>query len=121
MVLLNSGYIGLAPGAEVEIYLEGDLEAKNSSAINDGGQPSSLQIFSSGDLVLKNSGDIYAAFYSPNGDADLRNSGDFYGSIMSNTSIVHNSAGFHFDRDLLNSDREWIVGMQMIAWRELSL
>ena len=69
--------------------------------------------------MLKNSGDIYAAFYSPEGNADLRNSGDFYGSIVATDIVAHNSSKFHYDRHLgtikWNSDDE----MKPVAWREL--
>jgi len=119
IILKNSAQLSLAPGAEVTIYVTGDIELKNSSAVNIGGAPSDLLILSQGDIVLKNSGDIFAAFYAPEGNADLRNSGEFYGSIVATDIIAHNSARFHYDRQLgsikWNSDDE----MKPVAWREL--
>lgn len=119
LILKNSASLEIAAGAEVVIYVTGDIELKNSSEVNDGGSPMDLQFYSQGDIVLKNSGDIYATFYSPEGFGDLRNSGDFYGSIVTRDVLVHNSAGFHYDRRL--GDVEWpdISGMMVVAWREL--
>jgi len=119
LILKNSASLEVASGAEVVIYVTGDIELKNSSEVNDGGSPIDLQFYSRGDIVLKNSGDIFATFYSPEGFGDLRNSGDFYGSIVTRDILVHNSAGFHYDRCL--SDIEWpgISGMMVVAWREL--
>jgi hypothetical protein len=119
LTLKNTASLELAPGAEVIIYVTGDIELKNSTQVNDGGNPMDLQFYSQGDIVLKNSGDIFATFYSPEGFGDLRNSGDFYGSIVAQDILVHNSAGFHYDR--LLSDIEWpsISGMMVVAWREI--
>ena len=101
------------------IYVTGDIELKNSSEVNDGGVPGDLQFYSQGDIVLKNSGDIYATFYSPDGFGDLRNSGDFYGSIVAQDILVHNSAGFHYDRQLQDIIRTGDGTLVVVAWRKL--
>jgi len=119
ITLMNTATIILAPGAEVTLYVTGDIEMKNSSSVNVGGSPSDFLIYSQGDLVLKNSGDFYGSFYSPDGDCDLRNSGEFFGSIIANTIISHNSSNFHYDRNLATIKRKWSDDMLMIAWREL--
>jgi hypothetical protein len=115
----NGGSIKLAPGAEVKIYMTGTFFVGNSGTVNDHGQPAGFQIFSKSDLILLNSGDFYGAFYSPEGKADLRNSGDFYGSIIANTSIVHNSSGFHYDRDLLRIERDDGT-LRQLSWAEIN-
>ncbi|MEW6410975.1 MAG: PilX N-terminal domain-containing pilus assembly protein [Candidatus Zixiibacteriota bacterium] len=117
--LKNTASLELAPGAVVTIYVTGDIELKNSSQVNLDGSPMDLQFYSQGDIVLKNSGDIFATFYSPDGFGDLRNSGDFYGSIVAEDILVHNSAGFHFDRHLLDIEWPSISGMMVVAWREI--
>lgn len=119
IILKNNASLEVAPGAEVTIYVTGDIELKNSSQVNVDGSPASLQFYSQGDIVLKNSGDIYATFYSPEGFGDLRNSGDFYGSIVAEDVLVHNSAGFHYDRRLSDIVNPGSRGMKVVAWREL--
>ena len=119
IVLKNSASLVLASGAEVIVYVTGDIELKNSTEVNDGGSPASLQFYTQGDIVLKNSGDIFATFYSPEGFGDLRNSGEFYGSIVARDILVHNSAGFHYDRMLNDIVGPMVGDLAVVAWREI--
>jgi hypothetical protein len=119
IILKNSASLIIPPGDNVTIYITGDIELKNSSEVNSGGNPSSLVILSQGDFVLKNSGGIAAAFYSPDGSADLRNSGDYFGSIAANDIIAHNSSLFHYDRSLADYDFGETGDMEVVAWREI--
>jgi len=119
VILKNSAELKVAPGADVTIYVTGDIEIKNSGDVNGGGDPGSLIFYSQGDIVLKNSGEIYGVFYSPDGDADLRNSADFYGSVIANTIVVHNSAAFHYDRNLASITMSGSGSYNLVAWREL--
>lgn len=117
--LLNSAVVSVAPGADVTIYVTGDIEIKNSGDVNPCGDPAALTFYSQGDLVLKNSGTIHALFYAPDGSADLRNSADFYGSIVANDIVAHSSANFHYDRTLEKVKKGKTGDMDMIAWKEL--
>lgn len=119
IILSKDASITLAPDAEVTIYITGDIEIKNSGDINAGGVPSDLIFNSQGDLVLKNSGTISAVFYCPEGSADLRNSSDFYGSIVANDILAHNSADFHYDRELEKYKRTSEIYKEQIAWKEV--
>ncbi|GEM_PF-700097 len=119
IILKNSASMEVAPGATVMIYVTGDIEMKNSAAMNTAGAPKDLQIYSQGDIVLKNSGDIHAVFYSAGGEADLRNSGQFFGAVVARDIVVHNSAKFHYDRSLGEIEKNWDAHMKVVAWREL--
>ncbi len=117
--LLNSASVTLAPGAQVTIYVTGDIEIKNSGDVNPTGDPGDLIFYSQGDLVLKNSGTIHGVFYAPDGDADLRNSADFFGSIVAGEIVAHNSSGFHYDRRLSRIKKGDTGDVLLIAWKEL--
>ena len=119
IILKNSATLSIMPGEKVTIYVEGDIELKNSGGINTSGAPSDLIFYTSGDIVLKNSSDLHGVFYSPEGSADLRNSADFYGSIVANDIVAHNSANYHYDRNLGNITREGSGDIELIAWREM--
>ncbi len=119
ITLANSASVVVASGAEVIIYVTGDIELKQSAEINIGGDPADLQLYTQGDITLKNSGDIYATFYSPEGSADLRNSGEFYGSIIAQDILVHNDAMFHFDRRLNDLVGPMVGDFAVVAWREI--
>ncbi len=118
ITLRNSAQLLVAPGADVTIYVTGDIEMKNSASVNTTGDPGDLIIYSQGDIVLKNSGDIKAVFYNPEGSADLRNSGEFYGSIVARDIIAHNSSLFHYDRQLGSITWPNAGEMSIAAWRE---
>ena len=117
--IFNSASMTLAPGAKVTIYITGDVEIKNSGGVNVGGIPGDLLFYSQGDIILKNSGDLYGVFYAPDGSADLRNSADFYGAIVANDMIGHNSSKFHYDRNLGKRYKRRTGDVEVIAWREL--
>ncbi|MEW5796186.1 MAG: hypothetical protein AB1772_07470 [Candidatus Zixiibacteriota bacterium] len=119
ITLWNSASLHLAPGAEVTIYVTGNIEVKNSGEINPGGDAGDLMIYSRGDLILKNSGNISCVFYNPDGTADLRNTGELYGSIVAGDIVAHNSAEFHYDRSLATIKRKGIDNYDMVAWREV--
>jgi len=118
ITLKNSASMTVAPGAEVIIYVTGDIEMKNSSEINPGGDPGDMIFYSQGDFVLKNSGDIAAVFYAPDNNVDLRNSGEFSGSIVAETIIAHNSANFHYDRSLGDISLGGGSGVKIVAFKE---
>jgi len=119
ITLRNSASLVVAPGANVTIYVTGDVEVKNSATINTAGEPGDLMILSQGDIVLKNSGDIKAVFYAPESSADLRNSGEFYGAIVARDIIAHNSSKFHYDRHLGSIAWPGAGEMAAVAWREM--
>ncbi|MDF1545954.1 MAG: hypothetical protein P1R58_12745 [bacterium] len=117
--MMAASKLKVVPGDSVTIYITGNMELKNSSSINVGGKPANCVINSKGNMILKNSGDVYAAFYNPAGTVDLRNTGEFFGSIMADRVIAHNSSLFHFDRSLAKIERDEIEGFEKISWREV--
>ena len=119
ITLTNSASLELAPGAEVTIYITGDVEMKYSSSMNATGEADDLIMYSQGDFVLKNSGDVSAVFYTANGTVDLRNSGEFSGAIVGDVILAHNSANFHYDRYLGNLEREIEGKKEIVAFNEL--
>lgn len=119
VILKNSASVEIAPGAHVVIYVEDQIEVKNSGNVNNLGKPEDLVFYSKGDIVLKNGGDVYGVFYSTSGSCDVRNSGQFYGSVVAEDIVIHNSANFHYDRGLLDFWKRQTGRMLPIAWREI--
>lgn len=115
--LKNSASVKIAPGANVEIYIDGAVEIKNSGTINSSGDPGDLMFYIQDDFVLKNSADISAVIYAPSAQIDLRNSADYYGAVVGNDIICHNSATFHYDRSLSDFSFGGETTMQPVAWR----
>ncbi|MEE9441307.1 MAG: hypothetical protein V3V99_01400 [candidate division Zixibacteria bacterium] len=115
--LKNSASVTIAPGANVEIYITGAVEIKNSGTINASGNPSELKMFIQNDFVLKNSAEMSAVIYAPSAQIDLRNSADYYGAVVGNDVLCHNSATFHYDQSLADLTFGGGATMQPVAWR----
>ncbi|UCE25717.1 MAG: pilus assembly PilX N-terminal domain-containing protein [Candidatus Zixiibacteriota bacterium] len=120
ITLEQNGSIELAPGAEVIIYMTGDLTLRNFSAFNSLGDPPQLLIYSSGSLLsLGNSTELTAAFYGPDAEFILDNYTDFFGSVVAGTIDFRNNVCFHYDRALTQIEKGETGKLIVVAWREL--
>lgn len=110
----------IAPGAEVKMYLEGDVTLQNNTSVNPDQPPSSLLIYSRGSILTMGMNiDIHAAFYAPDADVSLTNACEFYGSIVAASVLVDNSVCVHYDRALSDFAAGVTGEMVLIAWRQL--
>ena len=110
----------IAPGANVEIYMAGDLSIGQHSAVNSGGSASDLTIYSQGtNLLLGQHTELVAAFYGPTTDIIIDNNTNIYGSFIGASVNVSNSACVHFDRSLLKLIQTEIERMEIVAWRQM--
>ena len=115
----QNGEIVLEEGAEVLIYMTGDLTLRNSSSVNTDGTPSQLIIYSSGSLLsLGQSTDLTAAFYGPNATFTLENYTDFFGAVVADQIDFKNNVCFHYDRMLGEIEKGETGRMIVVAWRE---
>lgn len=120
IVLEQNAIIQLEPGAEVLIYMTGDFTLRNSSSVNETGDPDQLIIYSSGDLLeLGNNTALTAAFFGPNADFILSNYTDFFGSVVVDLIEFSNNVCFHYDRSLAQIEKGETGKMIVVAWREL--
>lgn len=110
----------LEPGAEVKIYLDGDMTLQSNTSVNPSEPPASLLINSRGTiLTMGMSIDIHAAYYSPDADVSLINACEFYGSLVAASVFVDNSVCVHYDRALMDYAAGVTGKMILIAWRQL--
>ncbi|UCD64017.1 MAG: pilus assembly PilX N-terminal domain-containing protein [Candidatus Zixiibacteriota bacterium] len=116
----QNGTIVIEPGAEVIIYMTGDLTLRNFSNVNADGTPAQLIIYSSGDLLtLDNNTSLTAAFFGPDVTFELRNYTDFFGSVVADEIIFANNVCFHYDRYLSQIEKGETGRMIVVAWREM--
>lgn len=120
IVLEQNAIIELEPGAEVIIYMTGDLTLRNSSTFNADGTPDQLIIYSTGDLLsLGNNTALTAAFYGPDATFILDNYTDFFGSVVCDLIDFRNNVCFHYDRSLAQIEKGETGKFLVVAWREL--
>ena len=123
ITLGNSAELQIEPDASLTLYLGGNFEGKNSSAVNNETQdPGSLQIYgldSCETMVFKNSSDLYGAIYAPNADIIMKNSADVYGAVVSKSFDMKNSGTFLYDASLRDSSiDDEAVYFKITNWHE---
>jgi len=104
------------PDAYLNLYLNGDFMAKNSSSINNCTKnPKKLKIYGldkclSIDFLIEST--FYGAIYAPSADVMLRKSVEVYGAIIADKFTQQVSAGFHYDASL----KEGCVTDEMVSF-----
>lgn len=112
--------IKLQPGAEITVYMTGNMSLGQGSAVNPRGQPSDFLIYSKGTQLNINQGtEFRAAFWGPNANIKVEQNTTVYGSLAGKSVRVVNSACIHFDRSLLKHVRKEIERMKVVAWRQM--
>lgn len=94
------------PDASLVLYLGGNMETKNDSAINNYSMvPANLKIYGLDGcqtIDFLNSGMFYGAIYSPNADVTMHSAVDVYGSIAAKSLVQYSSANVYYDASLRN-------------------
>jgi hypothetical protein len=123
IILGNSAELGIENNASLILYLGGDFEGKNSSAVNNENYDAhKLKIYgldSCENIQFMNSTHFYGAIYAPNADVIMNNSANIYGSVVSKSFDQRNSATFNYDvtlREVSISDEA--VYFTITNWHE---
>jgi Tfp pilus assembly protein PilX len=126
LIMDNGAELIVKSGASLKIYLNGNLEDKNSGGIsNENNDARTLMLFATDvctKIVLKAKGDFFGAIYAPNADMTIDNSADLYGAYVGNQNIeIKNSGAFYFDTRLLSvfvNDAPAYLGLAKGSWWE---
>jgi len=88
----------------VNIYMTGELEAKNGSLINVTGSTLDFSIFSNStnSVIFKHGSAFKGVVYAPYAPIEMKNSADTYGLIWGGSIDIKNSGQFYFDEALNN-------------------
>ena len=112
--------ITIAPGAEVTIYLTGDMVMNQGSTVNDGGAPTDFFVYSKGTTLQFDQDNIFnGAFYGPNATVQFDQTTTVYGSLVGGTIQMDAGACFHYDRSLSQITKGFSEVMEAIAWGEV--
>jgi len=116
----QNAQIKLAPGADVKIYVTGDITLGQYTETNKDGTPDQLQIFSQGSNLSFNQYNIFvAAYYGPNAHIQYDQTTNAYGSLVGGSIKLDKGACFHYDRNLANLKKGTTGEMVKVAWKEL--
>lgn len=132
VTLYVTGDVNLKKDAKIEVknnaslalYLDGDIEGKNSSGFNNKTQvPSNLLIYGTGtdqEINLKNSTNLYGVIYAPSADMVVHNSVDAYGSFIVENFQLKNSGEIYYDKALRKvSEEDALARFTVTRWEEL--
>jgi hypothetical protein len=120
LTIMEGGTLTIVPSSgPVNIYLTGQLEAKNSCTINFTGDPPDLNIYSNSDkpIILKNSGAFRGTVYAPLAAVQINNGGDFYGIVWGKTLDIKNSGNIYVDTSAMR--KHLSNRILLVSWKEL--
>ncbi|MDH4202080.1 MAG: hypothetical protein OEV87_04235 [Phycisphaerae bacterium] len=121
--LKNNTEVEIKNNATLELYFDGDINANNSSGINNESEiPSNVKIYGTGTnqkIDLKNSADLYAVVYAPNADMTVNNGGEAYGSFITESFELKNSGQVYYDEALKQvAEDDKLVRFTVTRWEE---
>jgi len=120
-IKLGSGaQLTIAPGADVTIYMTGDLDATSGIIVNNTQKADHLQIYCAGaNLSLSGGTGAYQAIYAPNANINISGGSDLWGAVIGKSLASIGGSKFHFDRALLKLDRTERDKYKRVAWHVL--
>lgn len=105
MTMGNGAELYMAPGSSLTVYLNGNMEDKNSAGITNATNDATKFLLYATDnctqLDLKAKTDFYGAVYAPNATLTMYNNGNLYGACVGKNVEMKNSGSFYFDTRLL--------------------
>jgi hypothetical protein len=122
--LKNNAEIEVKNNATLELYFDGDIDAKNSSGFNNKSEiPADLKMYGTGTnqkIDIKNSVDLYGVIYAPNADMTVHNGVDAYGSFIVDSFELKNSGKVYYDKALKEvTEDDTLVRFTITRWEEL--
>jgi len=115
----GSSQIIMAPGSDVDIYFDGDVNLSGQGIWNQGEDPSALTLYGTGsvsNINLSGNSDFSGAIYAPSADVSLTGNGDIFGAVVSETMTMSGNGSVHFDVNLKESSP--VIGTVIYAWQE---
>jgi hypothetical protein len=107
----------LAPGADVRIYVGGDIVFRQNSTFNELGNPANAIVYSQGTTLQFDQGNIFkGAYYGPNAHIQYDQTTQVFGALVGNTIQLDQGACFHYDRNLAKIKKGTTGAMLMVAW-----
>jgi hypothetical protein len=117
LTVSGSGYIYIAPGASLTIYVGGKATVSGGGVVNGTQLPANFSYFglsSNTQLTYSGSAAFVGTINAPQADCTISGSAGAYGAAIVNSYTSSGGSGFHYD-SALNSGAGYIV----TSWTEL--
>jgi hypothetical protein len=95
--IANSLTISLADGAEVDIFVTGDLAFDAATVLGDITRPSAVRTYVDGELRMNASAQFGGLVYAPNADLVFSGATTVYGALFVHTATFGGNVAIHFD------------------------
>jgi hypothetical protein len=89
--------LNILPGAEVDLFVNGDLTIDAAANFGDERYPSKVRTYVAGNVILGASGRFGGNLYAPNAEIDFGASMRVYGALFVGTATTSGNAQVHFD------------------------
>lgn len=91
----------IAPGAEVDLFVAGDVEFANLAALGDPNRPAALRIYVAGDVTFASGFQLGGNLYAPNTIFNSAGLGDVWGSLFVQGIQLIDLFAIHYDAAVL--------------------
>jgi hypothetical protein len=108
----GSGYVWIAPGASLKIFVDGKFACGGGGMVNGTGVAANLSVLGlngCGTCTYSGSSEFVGTINAPNAAVSVSSSPDFYGAIVGSTIAVSGGGSVHYDEALANSSRRYVV------------
>lgn len=112
--------IVIPDGENVVIYVTGNWNSSGGVIINGNHEPSSFQLFSTGDsLYVAGGSENYGTIYAPETNVVVTGGSDFYGAVVGQTFYNGGGTDCHYDEALARDITRGITAYLIEAWKEI--
>ncbi len=117
LTVSGSGYVYIAPGASLTLYIGDQGTISGGGIVNGTGIPSNFSLIglpTCGTLTYSGSSDFVGTINAPQADVTVSGGANVYGAVICGTFTSSGGSGVHYDQALSGPS-----GMVVISWAEL--
>jgi hypothetical protein len=114
----GSGYVYIAPGATLRLYVGGTATISGDGVVNGAGNAANFSIFglpTCTKVVYSGSAQFIGTLYAPQADLTMSGSAAGVGAVISKTATLSGGMSFHYDEALGGGGGKYLV----ISWQEI--
>ena len=117
-VTSGSGFVYIAPGASLKLYIKGKGVVSGTGVVNGSQSPSKLSVYGLNTSLTQTwsgSSTFYGTVYAPYAAFTFSGSAGACGSFTANSITISGGAGIHYDTALSGQGNEYVVA----SWTEI--